>query len=94
MSARIRLQRKGRTKHPKYRVVVTDRSNGTDAGYIESLGTYLPIPDEETNEVDIDDDRAIHWLESGAQPSDTVRDIFRKQGIFEQRDEQRAEATS
>lgn len=93
MSARIRLQRKGRTKHPKYRVVVTDRSNGTDAGYIESLGTYLPIPDQD-NEVDIDEEQAIHWLDSGAQPSETVRDIFRKEGIFERREEEAAEATS
>lgn len=92
MSARIRLQRKGRTKHPKYRVVVTDRSNGTDAGYIESLGTYLPIPDQQ-NEVDIDEDQAIHWLESGAQPSSTVRDIFRKHGIFDRLEESRAGAS-
>jgi len=93
MSARIRLQRKGRKKHPKYRIVVTDRSNGTDAGYIESLGTYLPIPDQD-DEVDLDVDQAIHWLQSGAQPSSTVRDIFREHKIYEKLEDTRSVSTS
>lgn len=91
MAARIRLQRKGRKSHPKYRVVVTDRGNGTDAGYIESLGIYLPIPDQET-EVDLDEDRVLHWLETGARPSSTVKDIFRREGILEKLEERRATA--
>ena len=91
MAARIRLQRKGRRRHPKYRVVVTDRGNGTDAGYIESLGTYLPIPDQET-EIDLDVERVLHWLESGARPSSTVKDILRKEGILERLEERQATA--
>ena len=74
MPARIRLQRKGKKGQPFYQIVIADGRAPRDGKYIERIGTYNPltIPAEIT----IDDERAIYWLQAGAQPTDTVRNIF------------------
>lgn len=84
MSAKIRLQRKGRKKQPEFQVVVTSSEAGASAGYIEKLGNYHPEADDELT---IDEDRAIHWLETGAQPSDTVHNLFSEEGLLEELEE-------
>ena len=80
MSVRIRLQRAGRKKHPFYRVVVADQRANRDGRFIERLGHYDPMPAD--TELVINEERAIYWLQQGAQPSDTARSLLRKLGIW------------
>ncbi len=90
MSLRIRLQRRGKKKQPFYRVVVTSRERGTNADYIESLGFYNPQAEGEDEEVRLDEDRALHWLRTGAEPSDSVHDLLSDEGILETLEERSA----
>jgi len=76
---KLRLRRMGAAKRPSYRIVATDSRSPRDGRIIESFGIYNPLTDPAT--VRIDEDRARHWLSVGAQPSDTVRDIFRRAGL-------------
>lgn len=78
---RIRLTRMGKKKMPFYRVVVMDKKKRRDAAYIESLGFYNPIKDPALTRVDVD--RAIEWLLKGAQPTATVKSLFKKHGVME-----------
>lgn len=80
MAVRIRLKRIGAKKSPFYRVVVADSRSPRDGRFIEEIGTYNPLT--ETNQVKIDEDKALQWLKEGAQPSDTVRNLFSKAGIM------------
>ena len=77
---RIRLQRRGRRKRPLHHIVVADSRSPRDGRIIEDLGRFNNIT--AVNELKLDEERAIHWLKQGAQPSDTVRSIFKKQGIM------------
>jgi ribosomal protein S16 len=77
---RIRLQRRGRRKRPIHHIVVADSREPRDGRIIEDLGRFNNLA--AVNEVDVDEERAIYWLKQGAQPSDTVRSIFRHQGIL------------
>ena len=77
---RLRLRRMGAKKRPSYRIVAADSKSPRDGRFIESFGIYDPITDPAT--IRIDEDRARHWLSVGAQPSDTVRDIFRRAGLI------------
>ncbi len=79
MAVRIRLTRVGATKQPSYRVVVADGRSARDSRAIETIGHYNPRTDP--IEVTIDADKAKSWLAKGAQPSDTVRRLFRNAGI-------------
>ena len=79
---RLRLRRMGAKKRPSYRIVAADSKSPRDGRFIESFGIYDPITDPAT--IRIDEDRARHWLSVGAQPSDTVRDIFRRAGLIGQ----------
>ncbi len=81
MATRIRLQRMGRKKKPYYRVVVTNSEAGASAGYIESLGSYRAIASGDEEELKLNEERVEHWLGCGAQPSDTVKDLFSKAGL-------------
>lgn len=81
MATRIRLRRLGAKKAPFYRVVVADSRSPRDGRFIEELGYYDPRTAPAT--VKIDEDKAIKWLLTGAQPSDTVRSLFNKAGIME-----------
>ena len=80
MSVSIRLKRFGTKKRPYYRVVVIDSRRSNAGRPLEEIGFYHPIEAEE-NQVKINAERAAYWLSNGAQPSDTVKAIFAKQGI-------------
>ncbi len=79
MSVRIRLTRVGATKQPTYRLVVADGRSARDGRAIETIGHYNPRT--EPVELAIDEARAKDWLSRGAQPSDTVRRLFKQAGI-------------
>lgn len=71
----------GSKKRPFYRVVVADSRSPRDGRCIEEIGYYNPV--SEPVQVKIDDEKAVKWLNDGAQPTDTVRDLFKKHGIYE-----------
>lgn len=75
---RIRLRRMGLKKQPSYRIVVADRESPRDGRYIEIIGVYNPRTEPITMEVQ--EDRALHWLKVGAQPSEAVERILVKLG--------------
>ena len=81
MAVRIRLKRLGAKKRPFYRVVVADQRSPRDGRIIEQIGKYHPL--EDPSLIDIDEERAMHWLRVGAQPSNTVRVLMNKVGIWE-----------
>lgn len=70
----------GRKKIPVYSIVAADSRYARDGRYIEDIGRYFPL--REPAEVRLDEERALHWLENGAQPSDTVRSILHRRGIL------------
>ncbi|MDI3478097.1 MAG: small subunit ribosomal protein [Thermoanaerobacterium sp.] len=81
MAVRIRLKRMGAKKSPFYRFVVADSRSPRDGRFIEEIGYYNPVSNPK--EIKIDSEKAIKWLKVGAQPSDTVRALFKKEGIFD-----------
>jgi len=81
MTTRIRLRRMGSNKRPFYRVVVADQRSPRDGRFIEIIGRYHPLNDPSV--IQIDEDRALHWLMVGAQPSNQVRNLMTKVGIWE-----------
>lgn len=81
MATRIRLKRIGAKKQPHYRVVVIDQRKPRDSRTIEDIGYYNPRTEPPT--IKVSEDRALHWLMVGAQPSDTVRSILKKAGVME-----------
>jgi small subunit ribosomal protein S16 len=81
MAVKIRLKRMGAKKRPFYRVVVADSRSPRDGRFIEEIGTYNPVA--QPADVKIDEVKALDWLSKGAQPSDTVRNLFSKQGLME-----------
>ena len=76
---RIRMQRHGANKAPFYRIVVTDSRNPRDGRFIEIIGTYDPRKAGE--QFTIDEEKALKWLSQGAQPTDTVKSMFKQLGI-------------
>ncbi|MFP4077762.1 MAG: 30S ribosomal protein S16 [Bacillota bacterium] len=80
---KMRLQRFGKRNQPYYRIVVADSRRARDGKYLEVLGFYNPRKDKQEDQVDINEERALVWLTSGAQPTDTVRNILSKQGVME-----------
>ena len=81
MSVRIRLKRLGAKKRSFYRVVVADQRSPRDGRFIENIGRYQPLDDPSL--IEIDEERALHWLRVGAQPSNTVRVLMTKVGIWD-----------
>ena len=81
MATRIRLRRLGAKKRPFYRVVVADQRAPRDGRFIENIGKYHPL--EDPSLIEIDEDRALHWLRVGAQPSSQVRNLMVKTGIWD-----------
>ena len=77
---KLRLRRMGAKKRPSYRIVAADSKSPRDGRFIEAFGLYDPITQPAT--VRIDDERARHWLSVGAQPTDTVRDLFVRAGLM------------
>jgi small subunit ribosomal protein S16 len=81
---RIRLRRTGKKKQPSYRVVVADSRAPRDGDFVETIGLYDPLTDPPT--IRIDDEKAKRWLSNGAQPSETVVKLMRRQGILPQQE--------
>ena len=81
MAVKLRLTRMGSKKAPFYRIVAMDGRKARDGQYIECLGYYNPKA--EPVELKIDSEKALKWIANGAQPTDTVRSLFKKQGIIE-----------
>lgn len=80
MAVKIRLKRMGASKRPFYRIVVADSRAPRDGRFIEEIGYYNPI--SEPKQIEIDGEKAKKWLENGAQPTDTVRSLFKRDGII------------
>ena len=81
MAVKIRLRRMGAKKNPFYRIVVADSHSPRDGRCIEEIGTYDPLTNPATVKVDADKVKA--WIQNGAQPTDTVRGLLKKNGIIE-----------
>jgi small subunit ribosomal protein S16 len=80
MAVKIRLRRMGAKKAPFYRVVVADSRFPRDGRFIEEIGTYNPLTNPA--EVKINEEKAVKWLQNGAQPTDTVRVLLKNKGIM------------
>ena len=80
MAVKIRLRRMGAKKAPFYRVVVADSRFPRDGRFIEEIGTYNTMVDHA--EVKIDAEKAKKWIANGAQPTDTVKSILKKEGVL------------
>ena len=80
MPTKIRLQRHGRKGRPFYHIVIADGRAPRDGRFIEKIGVYNPLT--KPADIDLDFDRALYWLQTGAQPTDTVRAIFSYKGVL------------
>ncbi len=79
MAVKLRLTRMGAKKHPTYRIVATDSRRSRDGQYLELIGTYSPVGEAS---VKINEEVALKWLNNGAIPTDTVKNLFSKAGIM------------
>ena len=79
MATKIRLKRMGAKKAPFYRIVVADSRAPRDGAFIDEIGTYNPTTNPAS--IAIDAEKAKKWLGTGAQPSDTVRSLFKQAGV-------------
>ena len=82
MAVKLRLRREGTKKTPHYRVVAADSRSPRDGRFIEIIGEYHPLDQPST--IKIDEERAMHWLQHGAQPTDQVKQLLRIVGVWEQ----------
>ena len=80
MAVKIRLRRMGAKKAPFYRIVVADSRYPRDGRFIEEIGYVNPLTDPP--EVKLDGEKAQQWIKNGAQPTDTVKDILKRQGVL------------
>jgi small subunit ribosomal protein S16 len=80
LAVRLRLKRTGRKNQPSYKVVAADSRSPRDGRFIESVGTYNPL--REPAEIKFNEEKAFKWLKRGALPSDTVRSLLRKSGLW------------
>jgi small subunit ribosomal protein S16 len=80
MATKIRLQRHGRKSYAFYSIVIADVNAPRDGKFTEKIGTYNPNTNPAT--VDLKFDRALYWVEAGAQPTDTVRSILSREGVY------------
>jgi len=92
MAVKIRLRRMGTNKVPFYRVVVADERTARDGRFLESLGTYDPV--RQSGGLKIDAEKALRWLQKGAQPTDTVRSLLRGAGVMRQYAESRGKVAA
>jgi len=77
---KIRLKRMGAKKTPFYRIVVADSRYPRDGRFIEQIGTYNPLTEPST--IEVDNEKAIKWLSQGAQPTDTVKGLLKISGAI------------
>ncbi len=87
MAVKLRLKRMGSKQRPFYRIVAADARSPRDGRFIETVGTYNPI--SEPAEIKIDKELAIKWLDNGAQPTDTVRALLKKEGVLKEHAERK-----
>ncbi len=80
MAVRLRLRRTGRKNQPAYKVVAADSRSPRDGRFIESVGSYNPLRDPA--EIKFNEEKAFKWLKRGALPTDTVRGLMRKSGLW------------
>ncbi len=80
MAVKIRLRRMGTKQTPFYRLVVADSRTARDGRFLESLGTYDPL--KRPSGLTVDAEKALRWLQRGAQPTDTVRQLLSKAGVM------------
>lgn len=85
MAVKIRLNRMGAKKRPFYRVVVADSRSPRDGRFIEIIGQYDPT--QQPALVKIDEEKALAWMDKGAQPTDTVRSLLKQEGVMAKWDE-------
>ena len=91
MAVKIRLRRTGRKKAPQYRIVIADSRSPRNGKFIELVGQYAPR--QGGNAINLKVDRVNHWLDNGAQPTDTVRSLLRRAGVIQPRHEARLAST-
>ena len=80
MAVKIRLARHGAKKRPFYRIVAADSESPRDGRFLEKLGTYNPLQDPA--QVILDAERVKYWIDQGATPTDTVKSILKREGVF------------
>lgn len=83
MAVKLRLRRLGKKKQPIYKIVVTDARSPRDGKFIEAIGLYNPLTRPAT--LDLKEDRALYWLNNGAQPTDTVKNLLSQKGVLLER---------
>jgi len=84
LSVKLRLRRMGKKKQPIYKVVAADSRAPRDGKFLEAIGLYNPLTNPST--VDIKEERALYWLNAGAQPTDTVKSLLTQKGIILKRE--------
>lgn len=80
MAVKLRLKRMGSKQKPFYRIVAANARSPRDGRFIETVGTYNPL--KNPTEIKVDEEKALTWLNNGAQPTDTVRSILTESGIM------------
>ncbi len=86
MATKIRLKRMGSKKAPFYRLIVADARAPRDGRFIEEVGYYNPAK----KDLAIDEEKALKWLDNGAQPSETVKALFKKSGVLKKFNENKS----
>jgi len=81
VSVKIRLQRVGTKKRPFYRVVAVDSRKKRDGEVVDFIGRYQPIVDG--NQFEVNEEKVLKWLGNGAQPTDTILQLLKKEGIWQ-----------
>ncbi len=84
MAVKLRLRRMGKKKQPIYKIVVADARSPRDGKFLEAVGIYNSLTNPHT--IDVKEDRVNYWLNSGAQPTDTVKSLLSQKGIILKRD--------
>ena len=82
MAVKLRLKRMGSKQKPYYRIVAADSRSPRDGRFIETVGTYNPLLKENT--ITVDSEKVTKWLDNGAQPTDTVKSLLSKAGVWSQ----------
>jgi small subunit ribosomal protein S16 len=92
MSVKIRLKRVGKKKAPTYRVVVADARSPRDGRIIENIGWYNPLV--EPSAIKVDEEKVLHWLEVGAQPTESVTLLLKRIGIMDRFEQTKSSAAA
>ena len=80
MQVKLRLARYGAKKRPFYRIVIADNESPRDGRFLEAIGTYNPL--KEPAEVTLKTERVKYWIDKGALPTTTVKNLLKKEGLF------------